>query len=92
MSVIHLKVIFVYGLKYGLKFIFLYEDIQLFQHFFVEEVTLSPQHCLCTFAENQYSPYFCGHISGLFFFFSFIFICWRLITLQHCSGFCHTLK
>ena len=26
------------------------------------------------------------------FFFSFIFISWRLITLQHCSGFCHTLK
>ena len=26
-----------------------------------------------------------------FFFFPFIFICWRLITLQYCSGFCHTL-
>ena len=26
------------------------------------------------------------HIS----FFSFIFISWRLITLQYCSGFCHT--
>ena len=26
------------------------------------------------------------------FIFSFIFISWRLITLQHCSGFCHTLK
>ena len=25
------------------------------------------------------------------FFFSFIFINWRLITLQYCSGFCHTL-
>ena len=30
-----------------------------------------------------------GHF--LFFFFSFIFISWRLITLQYCSGFCHTL-
>ena len=29
--------------------------------------------------------------SNLFFFFSFIFISWRLITSQHCSGFCHTL-
>ena len=29
-----------------------------------------------------------GH---LFFFFSFILISWRLITLQYCSGFCHTL-
>ena len=26
-----------------------------------------------------------------FIFFSFIFISWRLITLQYCSGFCHTL-
>ena len=26
-----------------------------------------------------------------FFFFSFIFISWRLITLQYCSWFCHTL-
>ena len=25
------------------------------------------------------------------FFFPFIFISWRLITLQYCSGFCHTL-
>ena len=31
------------------------------------------------------------HSSILFFFFSFIFISWRLITLQYCSGFCHTL-
>ena len=29
--------------------------------------------------------------SNSFFFFSFIFISWRLITLQYCSGFCHTL-
>ena len=28
---------------------------------------------------------------GLTFFFSFIFISWKLITLQYCSGFCHTL-
>ena len=27
----------------------------------------------------------------LFFIFSLIFISWRLITLQYCSGFCHTL-
>ena len=26
-----------------------------------------------------------------FSFFPFIFISWRLITLQYCSGFCHTL-
>ena len=29
--------------------------------------------------------------SSFFFFFPFIFISWRLITLQYCSGFCHTL-
>ena len=29
--------------------------------------------------------------SILFFFFSFIFISRRLIALQYCSGFCHTL-
>ena len=28
---------------------------------------------------------------SLSFLFSFIFISWRLITLQYCSGFCHTL-
>ena len=27
----------------------------------------------------------------LFFLFSIYFISWKLITLQHCSGFCHTL-
>ena len=31
------------------------------------------------------------HLLFTFFFFSFIFISWRLITLQYCSGFCHTL-
>ena len=29
--------------------------------------------------------------SAFFFFFSFIFISWKLIALQYCSGFCHTL-
>ena len=38
-------------------------------------------HCL----SHQRRPGF------LLFFFSFIFISWRLITSQHCSGFCHTL-
>ena len=28
---------------------------------------------------------------SFFFFFKFIFISWRLITVQYCSGFCHTL-
>ena len=29
---------------------------------------------------------------SFFFKFLFFFISWRLITLQYCSGFCHTLK
>ena len=36
----------------------------------------------------MFSWHYC---SFFFFFFSFIFISWRLITLQYCSGFCHTL-
>ena len=31
------------------------------------------------------------HFFTLFIFSPFIFISWRLITLQYCSGFCHTL-
>ena len=30
--------------------------------------------------------------SFFFFFLPLIFISWRLITLQYCSGFCHTLN
>ena len=38
-------------------------------------------------------PLFIKSISctRFFIFFSFIFVSWRLITLQYCSGFCHTL-
>ena len=31
------------------------------------------------------------HTHNFFFFFSFIFISWKLITLQYCSDFYHTL-
>ena len=34
----------------------------------------------------------CSHEFIYLFIYSFIFISWRVITLQHCSGFCHTLK
>ena len=36
----------------------------------------------------------CHFILFIYFcvwFFFFFFISWRLITLQYCSGFCHTL-
>ena len=35
--------------------------------------------------------YWLQHFFVCVFFFPFIFISWRLITLQYCSGFCHTL-
>ena len=31
------------------------------------------------------------NLNNFFFFFTFIFISWRLITLQYCCGICHTL-
>ena len=31
------------------------------------------------------------YLTQKIFFFPFIFISWRLVTLQYCSGFCHTL-
>ena len=30
-------------------------------------------------------------LGRVFFFFSFIFISWKIMTLQYCSGFCHAL-
>ena len=36
-------------------------------------------------------PVWSCRCSCSFFFFPFFFISWRLITLQYCSGFCHTL-
>ena len=42
-------------------------------------------HEWCT--RDPFSPNPCQYLLFLFFFF----ISWRLITLQYCSGFCHTL-
>ena len=50
---------------------------------------------LPAFSENKAGNPFYLHSASIpilcFFFFSFIFISWRLITLQYCSGFCHIL-
>ena len=35
--------------------------------------------------------FFFSVLPDFILFFPFIFISWRLITLQYCSGFCHTL-
>ena len=47
-------------------------------------------------AEREWEVISCvprTHLKGSMsiYFFPFIFISWRLITLQYCSGFCHTL-
>ena len=39
----------------------------------------------------QSTPVFFFFFALFIYFFPFIFISWRLITLQYCSGFCHTL-
>ena len=38
-----------------------------------------------------YYLYFFNEFILFLNFFPFIFISWRVITLQHCSGYCHTL-
>ena len=52
MTIIYAILIFIYSARYGLKFIFLHIEIQLFQPF-VEKIILSPLNCLCHFVENQ---------------------------------------
>ena len=42
-------------------------------------------------SDSLFQKYYCLGWGHGFLFFSFIFISWRLITLQYCSGFCHTL-
>ena len=54
-------------------------------------------HCLLDPRRSSFTQWVLFYVfilvinCGFFFFFSFIFISWRLITLQYCSGFCHTL-
>ena len=48
----------------------------------------------CHLSNIHFILFFCFVLFFLlhnFIFFPFIFISWRLITLQYCSGFCHTL-
>ena len=49
-----------------------------------------PTRARPSFPHSQFIPTGSWH-KTLFSFFPFIFISWRLITLQYCSGFCHTL-
>ena len=45
----------------------------------------------CSYYEGEPVPKSALNLNTIFFFFSFIFISWRLITLQYCGGFCHTV-
>ena len=44
-----------------------------------------------SFSSHLISSDISTYHSSTLLFFSFIFISWRLITLQYCSSFCHTL-
>ena len=46
---------------------------------------------MCVHVCLQREAFIFFHSHSYWIFFSFIFISWRLITLQYCSGFCHTL-
>ena len=53
-------------------------------------------HCILIpithlFCNWKFLPHNLPRLFLFLFFFPFIFISWRLITLQHCSVFCHTL-
>ena len=48
-------------------------------------------HVCCVFLPCWFSWMQFSMFTSVSFFFSSIFISWRLITLQYCSGFCHTL-
>ena len=53
-------------------------------------MTLAPGKGI--FSSKEYQHWCSRDFAFIYLFiFSFIFISWRLITLQYCSGFCHTL-
>ena len=52
---------------------------------------LAVQGTLKSLLEHHSSKASILQCSASFFFFLFVFINWRLITLQYCRGFCHTL-
>ena len=66
-----------------------YQPLQafFFKQAFLKVYTVMPK---MAFSTEQLSCCLSFFLSFLHFF-SFIFISWRLITLQYCSGFCHTL-
>ena len=57
----------------------------------IKSVLQISREIICYFRAISYIVFFVCFRIVLFFFFSFFFISWRLITLQYCNGFCHTL-
>ena len=57
------------------------------------EMWCSSHHCSWLFNSSHWKclQWWNRRKLSMEFFFSFIFISWKLITLQYCSGFCHTL-
>ena len=56
---------------------------------YIDTCTYSFKHCF--FPSCCIKVSFMVSIYYTTFFFPFTFISWRLITLQYCDGFCHTL-
>ena len=59
----------------------LFEELKILTQYYFITVMISEVHKIENFQ----------FLKKTFLFFLFIFISWRLITLQYCSGFCHTL-
>ena len=74
------------GEKEKRKRIHFLSDLIWFKSFCKLHITL-----LILWPEFGLWPYQATRTSGKCNFFSFVFISWRLVTSQHCSGFCHTL-
>ena len=62
-------------------------------HIFQAHLEISAKYPSVLMTSSSFSPIGRKQNGQVFchFFFAFIFISWRLITLQYCSDFCHTL-
>lgn len=67
-TMIHFKLIFICGLRYGSNFFFLHMDIQFFQHHLFKSLYFL-HNCLCTFVDVTF-PFVCKPISGFSVSFS----------------------
>ena len=64
-----------------------------YMHTYIYMYTYIYMHTHTPIFSKLFSPLFLHfvYLFIYFYFFPFIFNSWRLITLQYCSGFCHTL-